>query len=148
MKQHKFKLEALLKLREFKEEKVKIELGRINQEIATNKAKIEELNLSIDLGYQSQSAALGGDGSQGKMIGFYPMYVDGARAHIKALEAKNYSLQKKYQTKLLELNKCRGDVKVMESLKEKDLIKFKKEEDKKLRESIEDIIQIRRIVNK
>ena len=58
MQKFKFKLDALLKVREFKEKKIKIELGEILKEIGLVENKITAANIAIDESYQAQETVL------------------------------------------------------------------------------------------
>jgi flagellar FliJ protein len=54
MKKFKFKLDALLKLREFNEKKIKVEWGEILKEINTTEELIAKMNRDIDEVYAMQ----------------------------------------------------------------------------------------------
>ncbi|MFW5887315.1 MAG: flagellar export protein FliJ [Bacteriovoracia bacterium] len=140
MKRYHFKLQSLLRIREFAEHNVKLELGKINQEIAEVEAQIKQDHLDLDEAYKSQQAMLS-NGTPGHMVQFYPLFTQGKKAHIDQLENKLWSLKKKYQNKLEELKEKRAAVKLMESLKEKDRIKYRKEQLKLEEKKREDLIQ-------
>lgn len=140
MKKHKFRLEGYLRLKEFKEQMAKIELGQINAAIGEIDKKIAKLMDDIAIGYESQEH-VAQSGADGKMLQFYPYYIEGIKSHIDALENQKYAFKKKYQVKLHELNVARGEHKVAQKLKEKDYQQYKKKQQKKENEKIEDLVQ-------
>lgn len=60
--------------------------------------------------------------------------------HIKQIETEIESLELERIQKLDELTKLRGDVKIMEDMKEKDKLKYKKHIEKKQWEDLEEQI--------
>ena len=55
-----------------------------------------------------------------------------------------YSLQRKYEEKRRELAEAKGDVKVIENLKEKNKTAFEKSTEKKRQEAIDELMQAKR----
>jgi flagellar protein FliJ len=143
MAKFKFKLDGLLKLREFKETKVKVELGRIIQDIEETKEKVHQLNLDLDEGYEAHGKVLC-SGSGAKMLQFFPEFFQVKREDIKNKENLIHALSKKLEAKRVELASARGEVKIVENLKEKKHIEFKKEKLKKDQEKIEDQLAMTR----
>lgn len=141
-KKFKFKLDGLLKVREFKEKKIKIELGEILKEISIAEAQIAEANLAIDETYKAQEDFMK-DPSAGQMIQFFPYFIQGKKEAIKNKENLLWSLRKKYDKKIQELAEARGEVKVLENFKDKKQIEWKKDKDKKEHEAIEEILMMR-----
>lgn len=142
MKEFKFKLDGLLKLREFKEKTIKVELGLILKEISIVENKIAEANRAITETYEAQEAFMK-DPSSGQMLQFFPRFVQGKKEDIKNKENLLWSLKKKYEKKILELAQARGEVKVMENFKETKKDLWKKEKNKKEVEKIEEILMMR-----
>lgn len=142
MQKFKFKLDGLLKVREFKEKKVKIELGEILREINAVEDKIAAANAAIAETYDAQETFMQ-DPSQGQMLQFFPLFIQGKKEDIKNKENLLWSLKKKYDIKIAELATARGEVKVMENYKEKELTDWKKVKNKKEQEGIEEILQMR-----
>lgn len=140
----KFKLDALLKVREFKEQKIKIELGQLLKEISSVEEKIALAHKAIDECYEAQDAILR-DPTSGSMLQFFPYFVKGKKEDIKNNENLLYALKKKYANKMTELAMARGEVKVMENFKEKKKDEWKKHKDKKEFENIEELIQMRKV---
>ena len=142
MQKFKFKLDGLLKVREFKEKKIKIELGEILREINAVEDKIAFANSAITETYEAQEVFLK-DPAQGQMLQFFPQFIQGKKEDIKNKENLLWALKKKYDKKIAELATARGEVKVMENFKEKKHGEWKKEKNKKEQEGIEEILQMR-----
>lgn len=142
MQKFKFKLDGLLKVREFKEKKIKIELGEILKEIAMVEEKIAADNAAIMETYDAQEAFMK-DPSSGQMLQFFPLFIQGKKEDIKNKENLMWSLKKKYDKKIAELATARGEVKVMENFKEKKKGEWTKEKNKKEQEAIEEILMMR-----
>lgn len=142
MKKFQFKLEALLKLREFNEKRLKIELGEILSEIQATKDRIESIKRDIALSYDTQEQMMQ-DPASGQVLQFFPYYIEGRKEEIRSRENILYSLQRKYEFTLGELAKARGEVKVIENLKDKKKTEHKKEVEKKLQENIEEAVMVR-----
>jgi flagellar export protein FliJ len=138
MEPFKFKLDGLLRLSKFKEEKIKIELGEIVKELTRLKSEIRQLRKDIDVGFQSQEKILENP-TKGSLVQFYSYYIQGKREHIKSREAQIYSLEKKMDLKVMEMKKAMGDTKVMDGLKEKKYTAYKKELHKKEMALLDDL---------
>ena len=143
MQKFKFKLDGLLKVREFKEKKIKIELGEILIEINDVEDKIKKANIAIDETYEAQEVCMK-DSSSGQMLQFFPYFIQGKKEDIKNKENLLWALKKKLEAKIIELAAARGQVKVMENFKDKKLGEWNKERNKKEMEAIEEIIMMRR----
>lgn len=142
-KKFTFKLEGLLKLRHFKEEQLKVELGQINTEIQQTKNRISELKSHVEEAYESQEQSLKGS-SDGRLARFFPYFIQAKKEDIKANENLLYSLERKYQQKLVEVSKAMGEAKLINNMKEKAKDAWKKEKEKKETEDIEEILHMRR----
>ena len=141
-KKFKFKLDGLLKVREFKEKKIKIELGEILKEISLVESQIAEANVAIDETYKAQEDFMK-DPSAGQMIQFFPFFIQGKKEDIKNKDNLLWALRKKYDKKIAELAISRGEVKVLENFKDKKQVEWKKDKDKKEHEAIEEILMMR-----
>jgi flagellar FliJ protein len=137
MQKFKFKLDGLLKVREFKEQKIKIELASILKEIAEVEDAIDKINIAVGEAYDAQDKFLA-DASAGRMIQFFPMFIQGKKEDLKNKESLLWALKKKYTAKVEELGKARGDVKVLENFKEKKKVEHHKIAEKKQQEEIEE----------
>ena len=142
MQKFKFKLDGLLKVREFKEKKIKIELGEILKEISQVENLIKKANEAIQETYDAQETFLK-DPSAGQMLQFFPIFIQGKKEDIKNKENLLWSLKKKYDKKILELAQARGEVKIMENFKDKKKEEWTKERNKKEQEAIEEILMMR-----
>ena len=78
MKKYKFKLASLLKIREFKEKKIKIELGKIVKAMDEIRDEIKKMNEDIDEAYEAQEN-LAGEVIQSRHIQFFPFFWGGKR---------------------------------------------------------------------
>ena len=143
MKKFKFKLDGLLKVREFKEKKLKAELGEILKDIAKEEDNIRKLKSDIDDSYKAQEEFLA-EPAAGQMIQFFPQFIEAKNQDIKVRENLLYSLGKKYDLKLHEMAIAKGEVKVIEKLKEKKKAEHTKEKDKKLMQETEEFIAQKR----
>lgn len=144
MEKFKFKLEGLLKVRSFLEQKIKIELGELIKEIQIRKDRIKVLNKEIDEAYQSQHELAEG-GADAKMLDFYPFYIQGKKEDIGKREEEIASLQVEYEETILKLQKARGEVKLIDRLKEKKLAAYQKEVVKQEQKEIEELIMMKKL---
>lgn len=144
MKKYKYKLEALVKLKKFKEATLRSELGQINQEIGAVEQQIKNLETNIDAIYSDQEEVLASE-SSGQMAQFYPRYIEGQREEIKNKESLLYALKMKYKKKLQELSYAMNETKIMTKMKEKDFIAYKKELRKKEEMALEELNTINRM---
>lgn len=142
-KKFSFKLEGLLKLRHFKEEQLKVELGQINTDIQNTKVRIAELEQHIAEAYDSQEKSLSGH-SDGRLARFFPYFIQAKKEDIKANENLLFSLERKYQAKLKEVSQAMGESKLIQNMKEKAKDTWKKEKEKKEQEDIEEILHMKR----
>ena len=143
MKKYKFKLEALLKMRVFKEKKIKQEIGEIVSEIENCKKKIAKMNSDIGKGYESQEGIVNST-VPGRMLQFYPSFFEAKYKEIENAKKLISSLEDIYEDKLQELKMAMGEVKVVENMKEKDKTSFKKHIMKKEQEDIEELLQYKK----
>ncbi len=144
MAKFKFQLEGLLKLREFKEDQLRNQMGEIVKKMNDVKDEILQLHSSIDEAYRSQEKALH-KSDAARTAHFFDYFIRGNRQQLKDKEALLFSLQKKYDKKSQELAVAMGEVKVMNKLKEKQLDLFKKAIEKKEQDAIDEIVIMRSI---
>jgi len=141
-KKFKFKLDGLLKVRHFKEEQLKVELGVINQEILAVEGRISQLFSEIDDSYIEQEKIYQTDTS-GQLAKFFPYYIEAKREEIKSKENLLYSLKKKYEQKLSEVAKAMGETKLLSNMKDKEKTSWKKKIQKKEFSEIEEVLSMR-----
>jgi flagellar FliJ protein len=142
MQRFKFKLDGLLKVREFKEKRIKIELGEILKEINAVEEKIANIHIAIDETYEAQDRFVA-DAAAGRMIQFFPMFIQGKKEDLKNQESLLWALKKKYTSKIEELATARGEVKIMENFKEKKKTEHHRKAMKKEQEEIEENFMMR-----
>lgn len=142
MKKHKFKLDAVLKIRQAKEKKIKSELGQIVQEVQRVKDRMQEIDNDVDVLYGSQEQSILTPAS-GRMIRFYPEAVQALKSDKVANGNLLSALERRYERKVQELKAAMGETKVMNKLKEKDFAAHKKQALKKELETLEEIIMLR-----
>ncbi len=142
-KKFKFKLEGLLKVRHFKEEQLKVELGSINQDILNVQNRIKQLNDEIEQSYLEQEKIFQSE-TNGQLAKFFPYYIEAKREDIKSNENLLYSLRKRYEKKLQEVGKAMGETKLLSNMREKEKDNWKKEKDKKEFSEIEEVLSMRR----
>jgi len=141
-KKFKFKLDGLLKVRHFKEEQLKVELGAINKEIMAIEDRISQLYGEIDDSYTEQEKIYQTDTS-GQLAKFFPYYIEAKREDIKANENLLYSLRKRYEQKLSEVAMAMGDTKLISNMKDKEKKSWKKKIQKKEYSEIEEVLSMR-----
>lgn len=139
-KGYKYKLEALLKIRKLKEERCKMDIGRIQVRIRELDQEIANHNSGIDEAYELQEKSMQ-TGANGMEARFHPYFVEGKRAHIDGLTAQKTRLEYHVQQKFKELADLRANVKVLDKMKEKDHKSYKKNLEKKMHETIEEQVQ-------
>lgn len=144
MKKFQFKLEGLLKVKEFKEKKIKIELGQMLKEIGAVEDRIAQLKKDVDETYDVQDQLLK-DATSGNMLQFIPYVIKGKKEHIKHNEEILAELKSKYEIKRHELAMARGEVKVIENFKDKKKEEWTKLRDKKELETIEELVIMRKL---
>jgi flagellar FliJ protein len=137
----KYKLEGLLKLRSFKEEQCKQQLGHINVLLEKKKEEIQNENSFIADGYTTQESMLD-EGVTGNNLHFFPMYFEGKRNKIIQLQAEQAGLEEAINEKREEWIQYRADLKLIEKLKEKEFIIYKKELNKKIDKNLEETVSI------
>jgi len=142
MKKFKFKLQAVLKLREAKEKKLKTELGEIVQEIQSVKERMQEIDNDVEILYTAHDECLSTP-SQGHMLKFYPEAVQGLKADKESNRNLLAALERRYDRKVQELKIAMGETKVMVKMKEKELTLHKKGVLKKEQETLEEILMMR-----
>lgn len=139
----KFKLEGLLKLRHFKEEQLKVDLGKINSEIQKTKDKIKVLKEDIQIAYSSQEDVFLTK-TNALVARFFPYFVQAKKEDIKNQENLLFSLEKKYKQKLKEVSIAMGETKIINKMKDKEQDSWKREKAKKEQLEIEEVLSMRR----
>jgi flagellar FliJ protein len=141
MKKYQFRLEAVLKLRKFKEESCRMEMGRLLMDLN----KIDDQLLfdknEIENYYKIQEGALK-TGIAGSQLQAFPMLVAAKERNIELLHIDRKKQVQLVEEKKQELAMLRGELKVIENLKEKDFDAYKKAVNKEIDQKVEEQTQI------
>lgn len=140
MKIYQFRLEPVLKLRKLKEETCRIELGQLIIELARIEDQIQHDKNEISTYYAIQEGALKTGMKAGQLQAF-PMLVVAKDRNIELLEADKIKQKAKIEEKKQELAHLRGDLKVMEKLKEKGFDEHRKAVNKEIDQKVEEQTQ-------
>lgn len=146
MKHYEFKLKGLLRVKEFNEKLIKIEMGKVVGRIEEIKKKIFKCQQDIEAAQVSEEELLKTP-TVSNMAAFFPMYIKGKKDEIKLLKHKLNLEMKEYDLTVIQLSKIRGEVKLFEGLKEKGLNEFKRNLVRKEREELEEQINIRYVMS-
>lgn len=139
----KFKLDGLLKVREFKEKQIKLELGAILNDIEKAKGTIEKAQRDIEECYNAQEQFVS-EPAAGRMVQFFPQFIQSKREEQKIQQNILYALEKKYNDKIKELATAKGDIKVLDNLKDKQKTEFTKIQEKKFQEQIDELTIVKK----
>ena len=142
-KSFKFKLDALLRVQKLKEQKAKMELGKILQEIEKENYEIESLNNNIEEIYKSQEQLLDNN-TKGNMLSAFSRFIGVARKNIENHKQCISALKNKYDEKVKKINTILGEVKILNNLRDRHKEEYKILLNRKEEEDIEDIINMRR----
>ena len=137
MKPFKFKLAAILRMREFKKQQIEIELGKIVQQINGVQEQIDDLERQKEEAYRIYEQRV-----HGQELATYYQYagdfLKAAAAKREELLQQQKDLQAKYQDKLKEMTHAMGEVKIMEKVKSKAWEAYRKQYYKELNREQED----------
>ena len=140
MKKYSFRLEAVLKIRKFKEESCRMELGQLLQGLNKILEQIAHDRQEIEQYYQIQESQLK-TGIKGSQIQAFPMLIIAKEKNIELLEEDRTKQETLISDKKLELAQLRGELKVMENLKEKDYDQYRKALNKEIDQKVEEQTQ-------
>lgn len=140
MKKYQFKLDAVLKLRKLREENCRTELGILLRDLDAINDRIAHENAEITKYFQIQEASLKTGATAGKLQAF-PGIIAAKDKAIKHLEQGRRRQEQMIVEKKEELAILRGELKVMENLKEKDFGVWKKAYNKEVDEKVEEQTQ-------
>lgn len=142
MKKYQFRLEAVLKVRKFKEETCRMELGYLLNELQKIIDQLKHDQEQIDSYYKIQEGALGQSGGMtASQLQTFPMLVAGKTRNIELLNGALERQEKLVEDKRKELAIIKGELKVIESMKEKDFEKYRKEVNKEIDKKVEEQTQ-------
>jgi flagellar FliJ protein len=140
MKKYAFRLEAVLKLRKLKEENCRMELGQLILYLNKIEDQIDHEKSEINKYFEIQESALK-NGALGGQINAFPMLVKAKDQNIILLERDKKKQEELIADKKMELAQLRGDLKVMENLKEKDYQEYRKALNKEIDQKVEEQTQ-------
>lgn len=140
MRRYQFRLEPVLKLRRLKEENCRSELGVLISEMNKIDDQLAHDRREIQSYFTLQEAALKG-GVKAIQAQAFPMLVDAKEKNIKLLLRDKQQQQRLIEEKTQELARLRGELKVIENLKEKDFEVWKKAYNKEMDQKIEEQTQ-------
>lgn len=140
MKRYTFRLEPVLKVRKLKEENCRMELGKLITEMVKIDNQLVHDRGEIDIFYaiQEENLKLGIRGGQ---LQAFPMMVSAKEANIQSLLRDKKILEQKITEKKQELALLRGELKVIENLKDKDYTDFRKAMNKEIDQKVEEQTQ-------
>lgn len=140
MKKYTFRLEAVLKVRKLKEENSRMELGRLLTHLKKIDDQLEHDRHEIENYYQIQEAAMKG-GVRGDQIQAFPMLVAAKEKNIQLLMRDRLHQEELITEKKKEMAILRGELKVIENLKDKDYTEYKKAMNKEIDQKVEEQTQ-------
>ena len=140
MKKYAFRLEAVLKLRKLKEENCRMELGQLIMELNRIEDQLRHDKREIDNYFKIQEGALK-TGMKGSQVQAFPMLIAAKDRNIELLMRDKKFQEDTIETKKQELAQLRGDLKVMENLKEKDFEQYLKAYNKDIDQKVEEQTQ-------
>ena len=140
MKKYQFRLEPVLKVRKFKEETCRMELGELLNELKKIEDQLKHDQEQIDNYYKIQEGALK-TGMTAAQLQAFPMLVAGKSRNIELLENAKIRQERLVEEKKKELAVVKGELKLIESMKEKDFAKYRKEVNKEIDQKVEEQTQ-------
>lgn len=142
MKKYQFRLDPILKLRKFKEETCRMELGQLLNELHRIINQLQYDQEQIDQYYKIQEGSLSQNGGMtAAQIQTFPVLIAGKERNIELLKNALKKQEELVEEKKKELALLRGELKVVESMKEKDFNKYKKELNKEIDSKVEEQTQ-------
>jgi len=137
MRPFKFKLGALLRMREFKKQQIEIELGKIVQQINDLHEQIADLERQMSDAYHIYAQRVAGM-DLATCYQYAGDFLKAAQAKKEELLEQGKQLDAAYEAKLQEMQKAMGEVKVMEKVKAKAWEAYRKKYNKQLGREQED----------
>lgn len=140
MKRYTFRLEAVLKVRKLKEENCRSELGQLISYLNKIDNQLDHEKKEIENYYNIQEAAMKG-GVRGDQVQAFPMLVAAKEKNIQLLHKERSDQEFLIEDKKKELAIVRGELKVIENLKEKDYNEYRKAMNKEIDQKVEEQTQ-------
>jgi flagellar FliJ protein len=140
MKKYEFRLEPVLKLRRLKEENCRMELGQLLMELNRINDQLTHDRNEINNYYNIQESALK-TGMTGGQLQAFPMLISAKNSNIDLLEKDKTKQEQRVEAKKQELAQLRGDLKVMDNLKQKNFDEYRKALNKEIDQKVEEQTQ-------
>jgi flagellar FliJ protein len=140
MKKYTFRLEPVLKLRKLKEENCRMELGQLLTELNRIEDQLAHDRNNVNTYYEIQEGSLKKGMTAGQLQAF-PMLVAGKNRNIELLEIQKKKQQDRVEAKKQELAQVKGDLKVMDNLKQKGFDEWRKATNKEIDQKVEEQTQ-------
>jgi flagellar FliJ protein len=140
MKKYTFRLEPVLKLRKLREENCRMELGQLLMELNRIEDQLVHDRKELDNYYKIQEGALK-NGMSGSQLQAFPMLVAGKSRNIELLLESKKRQEEKVEQKKQELAQVKGDLKVIDNLKQKDFDEYRKALNKEIDQKVEEQTQ-------
>lgn len=141
MKRYQFRLESVLKVRKLKEENCRQQLGQLIMGLTKIENQIEHDRSEIISYFKIQETGLK-NGISGKQLQAFPMLVEAKEKNIQLLLKDKEKQGCLIEDKKKELAILRGELKVMDNLKEKDYEEYKKAYNKDVDQKLEEQTQL------
>lgn len=141
MKKYQFRLDPVLKIRKFKEETCRMELGQLLNELQRINDQLAHDQEQIDNYYKIQEGALQNGGMSASQLQAFPMLIAGKERNIELLNNAKRRQERLVEDKKRELAIMRGELKVIENMKAKDFEKYRKELNKEIDQKVEEQTQ-------
>jgi flagellar FliJ protein len=140
MKRYTFRLEPVLKVRRLKEENCRMELGQLITELSRIENQLVHDRREIDNYYKIQESAMK-NGIRGDQVQAFPMLVAAKERNIELLLRDKKKQEELIEAKKQELATLKGELKVIENLKEKDYNEYRKALNKEIDQKVEEQTQ-------
>lgn len=140
MKKYTFRLEPVLKMRKLKEENCRMELGTLITHLSRIDEQLAHDRKEIDNYFKIQESAMQ-VGVRGDQIQAFPMLVAAKERNVQLLMRDRKSQEDLIEEKKRELAALRGELKVIENLKDKDYTEYRKAMNKEIDQKVEEQTQ-------
>lgn len=140
MKRYTFRLEPVLKVRKLKEENCRMELGQLVTYLNKIDNQLEHDRKEIQNYFNIQEAALK-NGVRGDQVQAFPMLIAAKERNIELLLRDKKIQERLIEEKKQELAVLKGELKVIENLREKDYNEYRKALNKEIDQKVEEQTQ-------
>lgn len=140
MKRYTFRLEPVLKLRKLKEENCRMELGKLIAELNRIEDQLKHDEREIQNYFHIQEKGLG-QGLSGNQLQAFPMLISAKEKNVQLLKRDRLQQEQRVEEKKQELAVMRGELKVIENLKDKDYNDYRKALNKEIDQKVEEQTQ-------